>query len=218
MTLRELFRAERSGNVSKINGEYYRIRQEHHDRFLGSEMMKNDLQENRRLWADAEQAALDLFQHIDNNRRSKDEIICQLEMSPRNAVKPISGVPSISRTDIPLKKAALLRYKRAYDLSTNGDYTAFRNEALDYRITSGLKNRELKVIVQYMREITAIIEVDDLNIDHLWRLYQKSKSASVESLLYPALSNCILKEDNFYVEEYINSVNSLKLRLEREGL
>ena len=81
MNLWKLFQAERQGDIAKINGEYGRIQQEHHDRFLGSEMIKNDARENRRSWASAEQTAMSLLQHIESNARLKDGLIKRVKAS-----------------------------------------------------------------------------------------------------------------------------------------
>ena len=115
MTLWELFQAKRAGDIAKINGEYGRIQQEHHDRFLGSEMIKNDAQENRRLWASAEQTAMSLFQHIESNTRLKDDLIKRVK-APSHGTVLLSPMPApISNTAVPVAKQALLSYQKAYE-------------------------------------------------------------------------------------------------------
>ena len=216
MTLKELFQAEYTGDVKKINREYFNIQQEHFDRLLGCTMLENDRQENLRLWKTTEQTALELFQNIKKNAKLKDKIAGQIRIRLEDKVSPLT-VPTISHTDIPLKKSVLIIFKDAYDLSLDGDYTAFRQAALKYRLESGLKNQEVKVILQYMREITAYIELDELNINYLWNLYQQNKATAAEELLYPALANRIIHNGILFLDEYINSVKILKKRLE-EGL
>ncbi len=117
-----------------------------------------------------------------------------------------------------LKKIkALSFYRKAYSSAVAGDTEAFRNYALDYRITSGLRNKELSDLLQWVKELSYYVELDEINIRHLWRIYQKDYPRDIGELLYKALVNHIFQNETIYVETYLEYVSAVDARL-KEGV
>lgn len=214
MKLKDIFRCVRAGNILRVNNEYIRIRQEYGDAIIGTQMMQNNLRCNVRLWDDLEQAMIILFQHIERNFMLKQEIISRLYLSADTSthlIVPPQCEPHFAKDS--LESKALSFYKEAYSSAVAGDTEAFRNYALDYRITSGLRNRELSALLQWVKELSHYIKLDEINTRHLWRIYQKDYSRDIGELLYKTLVNHIFQNENVYVEAYLECVSAVDARL-----
>lgn len=214
MKLGDIFRCVRTGDIHRINNEYVRIRQEYDDVVIGTQMMQNDLRCNIELWADIEQAVVTLFQYIERGTILKQEIIDSLHLSAGTSTQLIASPPrkSHSARDL-LETKALSFYRKAYISAVTGDIEAFRNQALDYRIMSGLGNKELSGLLQWLKELSYYVELDEINVKHLWCLYQKDYQRDIGELLYQALANYIFQNETVYVEAYLECVSAINDRL-----
>lgn len=218
MKLGDIFRHVRAGDVHQVNNEYVRIRQEYDDIAIGTHMMQNDLRRNIELWADIEQAMMVLFQYIERSSILKQEIIDHLHLSTGTSAQLVTPTPhgSHSAKDL-LKIKALSFYRKAYSSAVAGDTEAFKNYALDYRIASGLRNKELSDLLQWVKGLSHYVELDEINIRHLWRIYQKDYPRDIGELLYKALVNRIFQNETVYVEAYLECVSAVDARL-KEGV
>lgn len=206
MSLRDIFRNVRNGDIQRINNEYGRIRQECHDAFIGTEMMQNDLNHNLKIWDSIEQTMINLFQDIERVSILKQEIINHLNL-PSNTIKLMTVTSSYTfhvPKDLIVTKA-LYFYKKAYTSAVTGDIEAFRDYALDYRIISGLKNKELSDLLQRLKEFIYYVELDEINIKHLWNIYQKN-DLNIRELLHKALVNHIFHNGNVCIDTYLECV------------
>ena len=218
MKLSDIFQCVRAGNIHRVNNEYVRIRQEYDDVAIGTQMMQNDLRCNIELWTDVEDSVMTLFQCIERGSMVKQEIISHLHLpadSPKQLIAPPVHSPHPAR-DL-LKSKALSFYKKAYTSAVAGDMEAFRDQALDYRIMSGLRNKELGDLLQWLKELSYYVELDEINVKHLWDIYQKGYPKDIEKLLYKALSNHIFKNEAVYVEAYLECVSVVNKRLKEVG-
>lgn len=218
MKLKDIFRHVKTGNIHQINNEYFRIRQKYDDIAIGTQMIQNNLRCNIELWADIEQAMMILFQYIERSLMLKQEIISRLHLSTGISVQlsPLPPYESYSAKDL-FKIKALSFYQKAHTAVVAGDIEAFRNYALDYRITSGLRNKELKDLLQWAKELSHYVELDEINIRHLWRIYQKDYPRDISELLYKALVNHIFQNEGVYVKTYLECVSAVDAHL-KEGV
>lgn len=217
MKLGDIFRYIRTGDIHRVNNEYVRIRQEYDDAAIGTQMMHNDLRRNIELWADIEQAMMILFQYIERSSMLKQEIINCLHLSADTSTQRIPPPRESHLAKDSLKIKTLSFYRKAYSSAVAGDTEAFRNYALDYRITSGLRNKELGDLLQWVKELSYHVELDEINVWHLWRIYQKDYPRDIGELLYKALVNHIFQNETIYVEIYLECVSAVDARL-KEGV
>lgn len=216
MKLRDIFRHVRAGDAHQVNNEYVRIRQEYDDMAVGTHMMQNDLHRNIELWAAIEQAVMLLFQYIERSSMLKQGIIDHLHLSTGTPAQPVTLSPHLSHSAKNLLEIkALSFYRKAYSSAVTGDTEAFKNYALDYRITSGLSNKELSELLQWVKDLSRYVELDEINIRNLWHIYQKGYPKDLEKLLYKALLNRIFQNETVCVETYIECVSAVNARLKK---
>ena len=214
MKLGVVFKWVRNNDIRRINDEYLQIRQKYDDMFIGTQMMQNDLSCNIELWAEIEQAVIILFQNIERGSLLKKKIIEHLHLTTDTPQQPIEPPPYKSySTKNSLEIRALSFYIKAYKSVVYGDTETFRKQALDYRIISGLEYMELCNLLQYLKELLYYVELDEINVKHLWNIYQKDCPQNIEELLHEALVNHIFQNEAVYVEAYLKCVSAITDRL-----
>lgn len=214
MTLTDIFQNVRNHNSKAINNEYVRIRRAYEDEAIGVQMLQNDLQCNLKLWDALEDAVVQLFECMGHSTALKNEIIERLKLTESVFEMPApSSYQGIHSAKELLTTQVFSFYLRAYSSVAVGDTEGFRSQALEYRLTSGLRSTELNALLQWIREFCCLVQMDEVNVMHLWKIYQQDHPEDIRELLYKALKNYVVVNGTARVEDYFRCVSEIDHKL-----
>lgn len=212
-----LFHAIRCNDAKTVNAEYRKMQLRERDRFLGSQMLQNDLVRNKQLWREVDEIALELFDRLKKNYTLKSRIKastgisdCELEKR-RKALLPPEG-----HSEDDLVNALFCCYQQAYQTYKNGENEdSFCTQAVRYRLILGVQGNQVRTARERMQSLSDGIKLETLTMEHLWDLYKNTNSELARNAIISGLTNVLWIDGICYLDQYLTFVDSLNKQFNR---